>query len=323
MARAGRWRPTASPDAMRLRARMLRAIRAFFDERGYVEVQTPLLSADASADRHVEAFSCRAGSEERFLQTSPEFAMKRLLAAGMEAVYQITHAFRRGERGRRHNPEFLIVEWYRVGDTHWEQMEETERLVRAAAAAGGAGDAMGIGPEPFERVSYREAFQRWAGFDPFAAPAGGLAELAARAGARAPASLPADDTDGWLDLVLTQVVEPRLAAEGPTFLYDYPASQAALARIRPGSPPVAERFELYVKGLELCNGYHELTDAEELRERLRADRIPLERASGLLQAMDAGLPASAGVALGFDRLVMAALGAETIDEVIPFPFEDA
>jgi lysyl-tRNA synthetase class 2 len=259
-----------------------------------------------------------------FLQTSPEFAMKRLLAAGAEAIYQITRAFRNGgERGRLHNPEFTIVEWYRVGDGFLEGMQLLSDLAEALLGRGSA-----------EMVAYRDAFARHAGIEPHTDSVEALNDAATRHRINVPDGL-ARDRDGLLNLLLVELVEPRLGHGRPAILFDYPASQAALARVRaagaPAATPVAERFELYVNGIELANGYHELLDAAVLRERnARANEMrvadgkpPLPEDSRLLAAMESGLPPCAGVALGFDRVVMIASGASSIDEIIAFPIERA
>ncbi|MHC4402191.1 MAG: EF-P lysine aminoacylase EpmA [Planctomycetota bacterium] len=320
------FRPTANWKNLRLRAELLRQTRAFFDQRGFLEVETPILSADTVVDRHLDPFCVAAGDEPAgpgthlWLQTSPELAMKRLLAAGGEAIYQVTPAFRRGERGRLHNPEFTMVEWYRVGDRMDEGIELLGDLCRALLQRG-----------PAERLSYREAFERHVGVDPHAAQAPALAAAAKRHAVAAPASLRADDRDGWLDLLLVECVQPHLGVKAPAILYDYPAGQAALARVRDDDPPVAERFELFASGIELANGYHELVDPAVLRRR-NAENNALREADGrnhlpgesrLLDAMEAGLPPCTGVAMGFDRVVMLAAGARGIDEVIAFPFERA
>lgn len=341
--------PTASLDVLRVRAAALREVRQFFDARGSLEVETPILSHDIVVDAWLEPFvtswaaegdpAGTAGTHEMFLQTSPEFAMKRLLAAGATSLYQVTHAFRNGERGRLHNPEFTMIEWYRVGDDHHAQMEFVEQLVctvqdavsLAAADLGIASAQRSAWQAPFLRTAYDAAFERHAGGRVLVLSARELGELAARHGLVAPPGLANDDRDGWLNYLLAELVEPKLGQAVPEFLYDYPASQAALARVRPGPPAVAERFELYVQGVEICNGYHELVDADELRERIarqqalrvRDGRRALPAASRLLVAMEAGLPACAGVALGFDRLLMMCLGASDLDAVLPFPFERA
>lgn len=314
--------PTADLAALRLRADLLRRVRAFFDGRGFLEVETPLLSADTVVDRHLDPFLVEvdaAGGRTYWLQTSPEFAMKRLLAAGAEAIYQITKVFRQEELGPLHNPEFTMVEWYRTGDGLTEGMDLLDQLAQATLGRGAA-----------RRLTYREAFLEHAGIDPLAAPLSVLHEAAARTGVP-PASLRHDDRDGWLDWILVEQVQPRLGQDRPAILYDFPASQAALARVREEDPPVAERFELYVAGIELANGYHELTDAGVLRQRIAANngarladgKTALPSESRLLAAMEAGLPQSTGVALGFDRLAMLVAGATRLDEVIPFPFDRA
>jgi lysyl-tRNA synthetase class 2 len=334
--------PTADLEMLRLRAKLLAAVRRFFDVRGYWEVETPILSHDIVVDAHLDPFVVPAGYRGRdlYLQTSPEFAMKRLLAAGADAIYQIAHVFRHGERGRLHNPEFTMVEWYRVGDTHHAQMDVVEALVREMfAAAGGApphtaarDSSGGINSaRRFLRTTYAEAFRQHVGIEVFDYETSRLAELAAERGLVAPESLRPDDRDGWLNLLLAELVEPRLGRDAPEFLYDYPASQGALARVRAERHPVAERFELYLHGIELCNGYHELTDAAELRRRngeqlhirQEAGSSTLPVASRLLEAMEHGLPDSAGVALGFDRVAMLAAGKTTIDEVVAFPIDRA
>jgi len=320
--------PAASWENLRLRAQLLRRLRDFFERRGFLEVETPILSADTVVDRHIEPFSVVDGRASTaadaprrlWLQTSPEFLMKRLLAAGGRAIYQVTRAFRQGEQGPLHNPEFTIVEWYRVGDGLAEGMQLLSDLCQALLARG-----------PAEQISYRQAFERHVGLDPHAADAGTLARAARARGVAAPASLRTDDRDGWLDLLLVQCVEPHLGTRRPVILYDYPPSQAALARVRPEKPPVAERFELYVASVELANGYHELVDPAVLRDR-NAQQNALRRADGkealpersrLLTAMESGVPPATGVALGFDRLVMLAAGAERLEEVMPFPFNRA
>jgi lysyl-tRNA synthetase class 2 len=320
--------PAAPWENLRLRARLLQRVRQFFDTRDFLEVETPILSADTAIDRHIDPLpvalddSLRGpGVPERlWLQTSPEFGMKRLLAAGAKAIYQVTRAFRQGERGPLHNPEFTMVEWYRVGDGMQEGMRLLSDLGECLLGRGAA-----------EMVSYGEAFAWHVGLDPHTASAGELASRAQALRISAPASLAAEDRDGWLDLLVSERVQPNLGRQRPVILYDYPASQAALARVRPGPPPVAERFELYVAGIELANGYHELVNPAVLRERnarnnalRQADGKPrLPEESRLLAAMEAGLPAATGVALGLDRVVMLAAGASDIGQVLAFPLERA
>lgn len=360
------WRPTATLERLKLRARLLSTVRQFFDERGYWEVDTPLMSHERVVDPHLDPFlvvdepgaASGADSGARaplFLQTSPEFAMKRLLAAGAGAIYQVAHVFRRGELGRWHNPEFTMIEWYRAGDTHLDQMRVVEELVLAicnvaaaqrndpesAATAGnqkesavrpsGDGSAPRQLPRrPFAATSYRDAFRRHAEVDVVLMPMERLVAWVHSRGLHPPPGLSNDDRDGWLNWLLAELVEPHLGCEGPEFLCDYPATQAALARVRAENPPVAERFELYWRGVELCNGYHELCDADELQRRIDLEserRIagglsPLPFPPRLLAAMRAGFPACSGVALGFDRLMALAICATSVREVTPFAFED-
>ena len=320
------FRPTANWTNLRLRAELLRRLRDFFHTRGFLEVETPLLSGDTVIDRHLDPFPVEVDSQSAgsggtyWLQTSPEFAMKRLLAAGGEAIYQVTRAFRQGELGPLHNPEFTIVEWYRPGDEMARGMQFLSDLCEELLELG-----------PAERISCREAFERYAGIDPHAAETADMRTAAESCGVSVPAGIREDDRDGWLDLLLAERVGPRLGIDRPAIIFDYPASQAALAKIRRQDPPVAERFELFVAGVELANGYHELTDPAILRERnarTNAQRVAdgkprLPQESRLLDAMDSGLPASTGVALGFDRVVMLAAGAKRLDEVITFPFDRA
>ncbi|HUF77699.1 MAG TPA: EF-P lysine aminoacylase EpmA [Thermoanaerobaculia bacterium] len=328
----GDWRPTASVETLRLRARLLAAVRAFFAERGVLEVETPCLGAAAVTDPHLQSLAtCLAavGSQRTlYLQTSPEYAMKRLLAAGSGPIYQLARAFRDGETGRRHNPEFTLLEWYRPGFDHHRLMDEVEELL--AATLGGSAAPAGAA----ERITYAEAFRRHAAIDPFAEPAERLAETARRGAAGAVPDL-GEDRDSWLDLLMGTAVTPALGRGRPTFVYDFPASQAALARLREsdpeGGPAVAERFELFIEGMELANGFHELTDRAEQHRRFERD-LARRRARGLpeppvddrlLAALGSGLPDCAGVALGFDRLVMLAAGAAAIDQVLAFPIDRA
>jgi len=356
--------PTASLQTLRQRAALLAVIRRFFDDAGYFEVETPLLSADIVVDAWLEPFVANFlpspqmwvhGGQPHYLQTSPEFAMKRLLAAGAQAIYQLGKAFRNGEVGDRHNPEFTMLEWYRVGDDHHAQMTFTEALVQRvfAAALELSNDKLTIdnpilhgallrqqrlakrvaNPRGFERLSYDEAFERYTGQCVLQAGMGTLFDLAAKHRLICPLGLDRDDRDGWLNWLLAELVEPHLGCDRPTFLGDYPASQAALARtsVSAKGAAVAERFELYLDGVEICNGYHELTDSAVLRVRIReqlairaaAGLRPLPAESRLLAAMDSSLPASSGNAMGVDRLLMLALGHSRLADVIAFPFDRA
>lgn len=331
------FRPTAALTTLQHRSRLTAELRRSFAAAGYWEVDVPLISHDTVVDAWLEPAKVEltAGSSAQhsmYLQTSPEFAMKRLLASGADAIYAVTHAVRDKERGRLHNPEFTMVEWYRTASTYHEQMDFTEQLVRDVAAVAGRLTGSSALPEgAFERLSYDEAFERTTGQRVLELTTDELSQLTRKLNVEPPPRLDPADRDGWLNLLLAECVEPRLGQSGPQFVYDYPASQSALAEVLPGPPPVACRFELYLRGIELCNGYQELLDADELRKRntinnqLRvADgREALPTESHLLSAMESGLPGCSGVALGFDRLCMLLLGKTTIDEVLTFPFERA
>lgn len=314
------FRPTANWQRLRFRAELLHRLREFFRQHGFLEVETPLLSTDTVVDRHLDPFPVEVGARTYWLQTSPEFAMKRLLAVGGRAIYQVTRAFRLDEQGPLHNPEFTMVEWYRVDDGMAEGIELLSDLCEELLKRGRA-----------EPISYRRAFEQFAGLNPHTASTEQIISAVRGAGVEPPASMMPEDRDGWLDLLLVERVQPHLGQRRPAILYDYPASQAALARVRQENPPVAERFELYVSGIELANGYHELLDADVFRARNVANnalrvadgKSPLPEDSRLLTAMEAGLPDATGVALGFDRLVMIAAGAGRLDEVIAFPFDRA
>ncbi|MFH5804993.1 EF-P lysine aminoacylase EpmA [Alienimonas sp. DA493] len=335
------FRPTATLAALRTRAALTKRLRALFAERDYLEVETPALSADVVVDAHIEPLRARIHPdparreryERRFLQTSPEFHLKRLVAAGYGSVWNLSRVFRDGEIGARHNPEFTMAEWYGVGegrDTWRDQVRVTEEFLRALE--GGRDDsALRLTPSPFPLLTYDDAFARFVGTPVLDLTAADLLALAHDRGVALPGGIEGD-RDGLLNVLLAELVEPRLGGEetgGPCFLCDYPASQAALATVRtdPGRPPVAERFELYCDGVELCNGYQELTDPAELRTRIaEQNRLrtahglePLPAESRLLAAMEHGLPKCSGVALGFDRLVMLFTGATTLGEVVAFP----
>ena len=325
--------PTASWKTLCHRAKMLKQIRYFFDNREFIEVETPLLSAEVVIDRHLQPMAVNPTSLPlgqtvdhcpSWLQTSPEAAMKRLLASGTGAIYQITRSFRAGEIGHLHNPEFTIIEWYRPNDTMADGMSLLAELAQNI-----------LQTEPIEKVSYHDAFYKSTGINPHRATTLELIDKVKMLEIPIPDGLLESDRDGWLDLLLTHSVEPLLGNKQPVILYDYPASQAALAKIRQPireeDSAVAERFELYYQGIELANGYHELLDVAELKERsvqANKQRIddgnqPLPLPQRLLAAMQSGLPSCTGVALGFDRLVMLATGAKSISDVLTFPFDRA
>ncbi|HTY95132.1 MAG TPA: EF-P lysine aminoacylase EpmA [Steroidobacteraceae bacterium] len=319
------WRPTATRERLALRATLLARTRAFFAARAVLEVDTPVLVNAAVTDPHIHAVSVDMSGGVRpsgggpaglFVHTSPEYAMKRLLAAGVGDIYQICHVARGFEQSRIHNSEFTLVEWYRLGFDLGRLMDEVEELVRELC---GAHPAL---RRPAERLSYREVFQRHAGLDPLIAAIPELRAVVGHLGLHGAAR-----RDELLDLIMGAVIGPRLGHEHPVFVHGYPASQAALARLDPADPRTARRFELYAGGVELANGFQELAAPEEQRARFAEDLkerrrrgLPLHPMDErLLAALAQGLPECAGVAVGFDRVVMLAAGAAHIQEVLPFP----
>ncbi|MCA8998757.1 MAG: EF-P lysine aminoacylase GenX [Planctomycetaceae bacterium] len=311
---------------LRERARLTDHLRQWFREQNYWEVETPLLSRDCCIDAWLEPFSLVLDDGTPvYLQTSPEFLMKRLLCLGAERIFQITRSFRKDEVGAWHNPEFTIVEWYAIEETHLGQMDFVEGLVNSLRVC------VGMEPlPPFVRLTYQQAFRDVLEVCPFEITTSDLRRLVLDRTTSRPSTTP-EDRDDLLNLLLAECVEPRIAAQGAVFLMDYPASQSALARIRrDGGFAVAERFELYLDGIEICNGYHELTDAEELRfrmdsqnrKRLASGKPSLPVESQLLQLMEVSpFPPSAGVALGWDRLIAWLLGRDGIRDVLTFPFD--
>jgi lysyl-tRNA synthetase class 2 len=308
------WQPGATPATLAARAGLLTQIREFFQQRSVLEVETPLLCAGTVTDPNITPITCT----DRWLQTSPEYAMKRLLAAGSGPIYQVCKAFRQAEAGTRHNPEFTLLEWYRPGYSLGDLIEEVGELVSGI-----------LGRRDWQCSSYRQLFQDYLQLDPFTVD---TASLEAFSRERLDISFEPDNRDVWLDLLLSHLIEPQLAERGLLFVYDYPASQAALARLRrDGEHVVAERFELYADGVELANGYCELTDATEQATRFAHDNERLTHAGiaprpvdeRLLQALEHGLPACSGVALGLDRLLMVLTGAAGLAEVISFDWDRA
>ena len=314
------WRPTATIDALRLRAALLARAREHFAATGALEVETPVMVQAAVTDVHLESLEVRRadGSRAGFLHTSPEYGMKRLLCAGSPDIYQIAHVFREGERGRRHNPEFTMIEWYRLGIDHHALMTDVERLLRALL-------------EPHRpvaetrRVTYADAFRAALDLDPLDCSTQELRAAMLARGTDVPDSI-AGERDALLDLAMATLVATAFPADCITFMHDFPASQAALAQVR---GPVASRFEAFWGDLELANGFHELGDAVEQAGRFAADRADRRRRgqpdrepdARFLGALEAGLPPCAGVALGFDRVVMIAARARRIDDVLSFPVE--
>jgi lysyl-tRNA synthetase class 2 len=319
------WQPTAGIEALRLRARLNALARAFFAERDVLEVETPVLSRGGNSEPNIASFSLEfsgrtdGGPRTRWLRTSPEYPLKRLLAAGLGDCYELGRVFRDGEAGGRHNPEFSMLEWYRVGWDHLRLAAETAEFANAALALVGRSASLRV-------VPYRDLYRDALDLDPFLANEG---ELRAALGEVRidPEGLVRDD---WLDLLMTHRLQPAFATDELLAVVDWPASQCALARLRESGDgfPVAERFELYLGAVELANGYHELADAGEQRARFDRDLMrrrergtiqpPLDEA--LLSALDAGLPECAGVALGMDRLLMAMLGTDRIADVLAFDF---
>ena len=322
------------------RARIAGAIRDFFAARGFVEVDTPALQRSPGLEPHLDAFATilvkpGEGEAPMFLHTSPEFAMKKLLAAGMERIFQLAHAFRNGERGTLHHPEFMLLEWYRARGSYRDLMADCEALLRVALDAAGAQRFAWRGQTadpraPWQYLSVAGAFAQFCGIDLLATgPDPERPSLALLADAARPIGIAPHDGDTWEDLffrIFLAAIEPRLGIGAPTVLYDYPIAMAALARPKPGDPRLAERFELYVCGLELANAFGELTDADEQRRRFVADQAARQARGGAAYPIDedflaalAAMPESAGIALGFDRLVMLATAAARIEDVLWLP----
>lgn len=305
------WQPTAPLPNLRLRADLLSRIRQFFAERNVLEVETPLLCQHAVTDLHIESFQ----SESRYLQTSPEYAMKRLLAANSGPIFQICKAFRKEESGSQHNPEFTMLEWYRPGFNHHDLMDEMDALLQTILETSSA-----------ERISYQALFLNTLNIDPHSTSLEHLQHCAKQHELTITPTI--NDTDTLLQILLNHFIEPELGKKAPTFIYDFPASQAALSKINAGK---AERFEVYVEGSEIANGFHELTNTEEQLKRFESDqkqRKQLNRYvpkidTQLIKALKHGLPQCAGVAVGLDRLLMVLAKTKNIDDVIAFPWKQA
>lgn len=316
------WHPTASLASLRQRAVLLNKIRDFFAVRNVLEVETPLLAHSTTTDPHIASFETKLAfvglsqTTPLFLQTSPEYAMKRLLAAGYGSIYQICKAFRNGESGRKHNPEFTLLEWYRVDFTHHCLMDEVSELLSVL-----------LHTLPADRISYASLFQEYFAINPHTCSIESLVNIVAEKKLCISVGEEQLSKDFWLDLLLTHIIEPELGKERPLFIFDYPQTQAALAKIRKVENYfVGERFELYYKGMELANGYHELANSQEQLSRFQQENnirleknlpaIPLdERFINSLSC----LPACAGVALGFDRLTALAIHADHLADVLSFP----
>ena len=316
------WRPSASIETLLLRANVLAKIRRFFAERNILEVETPLLSTSTISDPNLHSISAHhhqpgaQNSQTLYLQTSPEFAMKRLLAAGSGSIYQICKAFRDEECGNLHQPEFTMLEWYRIDFDHHTLMNEMDEFLNFILSTPKA-----------ERLSYTEMFQKYLGINPHLDTVEKMQLCAKQNDLNISTECYNDhNRDLWLQTLLINLIEPNLGQERPTFIYDFPVTQAALARISQDNCPTAERFEVYIKGMELANGFHELADVDEQRARfyndlakrdaLKLPKIPLDE--NLLAALAHGLPDCSGVALGIDRLIMLASNMNSIVDVIAF-----
>jgi lysyl-tRNA synthetase class 2 len=314
------------------RSRVLTAMRATFSARDFTEVETPALQVSPGLEPHLKAFQTlleRPGEDDvpRFLHTSPEFAMKKLLVAGLPRIFQLTHCFRNAERGSTHSPEFAMLEWYRAGASYLDLVADCEALLRAAGARLMTWQGRVCDPHaPWERLTVAEAFSRHCGIDVLPT----VNDRAALAAAAKPIGIAPHDGDTWEDLffrIFLAEIEPKLGIGVPTVLYDYPIAMAALSRPKGSDPTLCERFELYVCGLELANAFGELTDAAEQKRRFEADQALKQTLYGetypidpdFIAALEYGLPESAGIALGFDRLVMLASGATHIDDVLWAP----
>lgn len=304
------WQPLANHTALQQRALMNQTIRQFFAERSVLEVETPLLANAGVTDPHIESIR----TQNQYLQTSPEYFMKRLLAAGSGDIYQLGKVFRKEELGRFHHTEFTLLEWYRLDFGQWDLIKEVEQLIGQL-----------LGTQQFSYISYRELFEEYLGINPFAASCEELAQIAQQY-----IEIQMNDAtkDDWLNLLLSHVLEPKLKQRGAVFLYAYPPSQAVLANtvIDQHGDCVAERFELYIQGLELANGFHELTDAKQQLQRFEEDNAlrvkmglqPVAIDYCLIDALNAGLPDCSGVALGIDRILMLKQQAAAIDDVLTF-----
>jgi len=314
------WQPSASIESLKLRAEIIQKIRDFFYQRNVMEVETPSLSQASVTDIHLMSFSTEfvgpnfSKGLPLYLQTSPEYAMKRLLAAGSGSIFQISKAFRNEESGKHHNPEFSMLEWYRPGFDHFDLMNEIDALMQCILQC-----------EPAQKLTYQQAFEAVFKIDPLVASLNTLKKLCHQHGFENIAK-DEEDRDTLLQLLFSMVVEPTIGQQRPCFIYNFPASQAALAKINQEDPKVADRFELYFKNMELANGFNELTDASEQLKRFETDnqkraKMGLTQIAidyNLIDALSFGMEQCSGVALGIDRLIMLALEKSQIKDVISF-----
>ena len=315
------WQAGASLPMLRARNELNRAIRNFFHQRGVLEVETPILAQGGTTDPNMASFHTEyhhpggIDSHRFYLQTSPEFFMKRLLANDIGSIFQFARVFRNGEAGRWHNPEFTMLEWYRKGFSYHRLMDEVDIFLQSV-----------VGYQSAQRITYRELFQTYVDLDVVTATSGQYASVLAAADVSVNSSFSAESVTFWQQLVMSHLIEPRLGLKRPIFVYDWPQEQASLAKIRIGPPPVAERFELFIHGVEIANGFQELLDPHEQLSRFEKDnqnRIdqgldPVVIDKYFIRALESGMPECSGVALGIDRLLMLAMKVDHIDSVMTF-----
>lgn len=323
---ASHWQPSCSKDLILLRAELLHELRAFFYAHGVLEVETPILCQAAGTDPHLEHFTSTQSTDSHrlFLQTSPEFAMKRLLAAHTQSIYQICKAFRQGESGRYHNPEFTLLEWYRVGFDLQALMADVEALLHPFLPAN-------CFPEKTVKVTYSTVFKDYTGLDALVFDADKYQSAAVNLGYPEAVALCGVDLATWLDFLFSHCVQPHLGVAGLCMVYDYPACLPSLARLKQGYPLIVERVEVFIQGIELGNGYFELADAAEQQYRFEQDLYAREQRGAvipeidrrLLAALESGLPDCSGIAIGLDRLLMVMSQQNSIDDVISFPIHHA
>lgn len=313
------WRPSATPETLIARAKILKNIRSFFEQRGVIEVETPLLSHATITDPHLEGFPVNIHDTQAYLQTSPEYAMKRLLAAGLPDIYQLGKVFRIDDAARYHNPEFTMLEWYRLGYDLNQLMNEVDDLFVSI-----------LNCPPAQRIAYKDSFSAL-NIDPFTVSKSQCQAIARERGMDVSKEVLSAAKDTWLQLLFSTYVEPDLGFDAPVFIYDFPVSQASLAALDPSNPNIAKRVEVFVRGMELGNGFDELQDASLQAKRFEQDNIirnelglpakPIDPL--LLAALEHGLPQCSGIAIGVDRLVMCALNKQRIEEVLSFDWPRA
>ena len=318
------WQPNTTLDTLKCRAELLDRARNFFKEHNSLEVDTPSLSQSTTPDPNIESFITFYNNQQYYLHTSPEFPMKRLLAVGSGAIYQICKVFRQAEAGRNHNPEFTMIEWYQPDMQYHKLMQQVDALVRCLLQ-----DKLSL--EDTQFFSYKDIFLNLIGINPHTANESDLYTVIEKNKIQLYQSDTSLTKDALLDLIMTHLIQPALPKNAPIFIYDYPATQAALANIRKEKINLAERFELFINGVELANGYQELLDAEEQQQRFENENsaransgmesIPID--GNLIAALRHGLPMVSGVALGLDRVLMLATGVTSINDVIAFTFDKA